>query len=84
MSKIKIYSKKVCPYCVNVKKFFEQKGLLYQEVDVEKDPQDYFDLVNKYNYMTVPMVFINNQFVGGFSDIMELERRGKLEEKLKD
>lgn len=83
MSKVIIYSKTFCPFCVNAKNLFKSKGVNFEEIDVEKDPKDYFDLVEKYNYMTVPMIFINNEFIGGFSDLAKLESEGVLDEKLK-
>jgi mycoredoxin len=34
-----IYTTSWCPDCVAAKRFFDAKGVAYQEVDIESDPQ---------------------------------------------
>ncbi|MRB84938.1 NrdH-redoxin, partial [Bacillus thuringiensis] len=34
---IKVYSKTVCPQCRMVKKFFEDKGVPFEEINIEKN-----------------------------------------------
>lgn len=68
----------MCPYCVAAKNFFEARGHSYEEVMVDSKPEIYAELKAKTNWMTVPQIFINDQFIGGYTDLQKLEREGKL------
>lgn len=51
-----IYTKQDCPYCVKLKKFMFEKGIMYEEVDVEVSGNAKADLIEK-GLKTVPQVF---------------------------
>lgn len=79
-----IYTKPTCPYCIRAKQLLEQKGVAYEEIlfaqlsDEEKNT-----LSQKTNgYRTVPQIFINETFVGGFDQINQLNQDGKLDAML--
>lgn len=76
-----LYTKTTCPYCINAKRLLEQKGVAYQEIlfpnlsDGEKEA-----LSQKTNgYRTVPQIFINDSFIGGFDQLNKLNQEGKLD-----
>ena len=37
MSKVKVYSTPTCPYCTIAMKYFDDKGVKYEEYDVSQD-----------------------------------------------
>lgn len=79
MKKITIYTTSVCPYCVKAKSLLENKGLKYEEINVE-DPAEREKLLKKANGMrTVPQIFIGDHHVGGCDDLYELEEKGELD-----
>ncbi|APX61935.1 MULTISPECIES: glutaredoxin 3 [Acinetobacter] len=83
MAEVIIYSTTVCPYCVRAKQLLERKGVEYKEINLSKeDPQVRLDLMQRTNHRTVPQIFINEQFIGGFDQLYALEREGKLDELL--
>jgi len=83
MAEVIIYSTTVCPYCVRAKQLLERKGVEYKEINSSKeDPQVRLDLMQRTNHRTVPQIFINEQFIGGFDQLYALEREGKLDELL--
>ena len=83
MAEVIIYSTTVCPYCVRAKQLLERKGVEYKEINLSKeDPQVRLDLMQRTNHRTVPEIFINEQFIGGFDQLYALEREGKLDELL--
>ncbi len=83
MAEVIIYSTTVCPYCVRAKQLLERKGVDYKEINLSKeDPQVRLDLMQRTNHRTVPQIFINEQFIGGFDQLYALEREGKLDELL--
>ena len=83
MAEVIIYSTTVCPYCVRAKQLLERKGVEYKEINLSKeDPQVRLNLMQRTNHRTVPQIFINEQFIGGFDQLYALEREGKLDELL--
>ncbi|WP_266182757.1 glutaredoxin 3 [Dyella humicola] len=83
MSKIEIYSTAVCPYCVSAKNLLKSKGLEWSEVRIDIDPgQRDLMLARSGGRRTVPQIFINDQYVGGFDDLVAADRNGKLAELL--
>jgi glutaredoxin 3 len=83
MSKIEVYSTAVCPYCVSAKNLLKAKGLEWTEVRIDTDPaQRDAMLTRSGGRRTVPQIFINDQHVGGFDDLVAADRSGKLTELL--
>jgi glutaredoxin 3 len=83
MQEITLYTTPVCGYCHAAKRLLSQKGLPYKEVDVARDPDLRQRLSRENNgYRTVPMIFIGSEFIGGYTDLAELDRTGQLDTKL--
>ena len=83
MPKIEVYSTAVCPYCVAAKNLLKAKGLAWEEVRVDTDPvQRETMLARSGGHRTVPQIFINDQFVGGYDDLVAADRNGKLAQLL--
>lgn len=82
MKPIKIFAKSTCPYCSKVKAFFDEKGLSYEEVDLQDKPEELAALKEKTGLRTVPQVFIGEQLIGGCDDTLKLDSEGKLDELL--
>ena len=79
MPKIEVYSTAVCPYCVAAKNLLKSKGLQWDEVRVDADPaQRDLMLQRSGGRRTVPQIFINDQHVGGYDDLVAADRSGKL------
>lgn len=78
---IKIYSTNSCPYCVRAKQLLERKGIAFTEVNLSVEaPEVRLELMEKTNHRTVPQIFINDHFIGGFDQLYALEREGKLDQ----
>ncbi|MBB6242068.1 glutaredoxin 3 [Rhodanobacter sp. MP1X3] len=83
MSKIEVYSTAVCPYCVSAKNLLKAKGLEWTEVRIDTDPvQRDAMLTRSGGRRTVPQIFVNDQHVGGFDDLVAADRSGKLAQLL--
>jgi glutaredoxin 3 len=79
MPKIEVYSTAVCPYCVAAKNLLKAKGLAWEEVRVDQDPaQRDLMLQRSGGRRTVPQIFVNDQYVGGYDDLVAADRSGKL------
>lgn len=83
MANVVIYSTTVCPYCVRAKQLLERKGVVYKEINLSQEaPEVRIELMQRTRQRTVPQIFINDQFIGGFDQLYALERENKLDELL--
>ncbi len=83
MVQIKVFSKTTCPACVAAKELLKSKGASYEEVVLDDKPEELRALIEKTGMKTVPQIFINNELIGGCSDLMTLDRDKKLDALLK-
>lgn len=82
MQKIVIYTTTTCPYCVRAKALLDRKGATYQEISTE-DTSIREEMIQKAGgRKTVPQIFIGDFHVGGCDDLYELEKQGKLDQRL--
>ena len=83
MQEIIVYTTPICSYCQATKRFLSQKGFAYREVDLGKEPALRQKLsAENEGYRTVPMIFIGEEFIGGYTDLTDLDRQGLLEPKV--
>ena len=59
-----------CSYCENLKDLFKEKQVIYTYKDIS-DEDTYMEFC-KYRLKTVPAVFVDGEFVGGFTEVSEL------------
>lgn len=70
MPKVIIYTIPGCMGCGMAKSMFEDRGIPYEEIDVTGKPLVYQDMVRKTGgKRTVPQVFINDKYIGGYYDL---------------
>ena len=80
MKDVTIYTTNYCPYCRQAEKFLETKGVAFKNVDVTEDQAMREKLVElSGGRKTVPQIFIGDQPIGGYSDMMILHQKGQLE-----
>lgn len=77
--RVKIYVANYCPYCRRAENLLTQKGILFDAVDVTDDDKTRAWLVQTTGFKTVPQIFIDGKPIGGFDNLSELDRAGKLE-----
>lgn len=78
MPKIILYTTAVCPYCVAAKNFLKAKGASYSEVRVDTDTIARTEMMEKSKRTSVPQIFIGGTHVGGYDDMVALDRAGGL------
>lgn len=80
MSRISVYSTRVCPYCVMAKRLLDAKGAAYDDLRIDQDDSARAEMQRRAPAArTVPQIFIGDTHVGGFDELAALERAGKLE-----
>ena len=69
--KVDIYTKASCPACIFAKNYMERRGMIYEEHIVDKDIP--VDEVRKLfpQATTVPIIVIDENFVGGYPELAE-------------
>jgi glutaredoxin 3 len=77
-----VYTKAWCPFCVRVKALLDQKGVEYEEIDLEEHPELIDEVQRKSGRMTVPQVFVGEEPLGGYDEVAALDRAGDLDGKL--
>jgi glutaredoxin 3 len=75
---ITLYSTAICPYCVAAKNFLKSRGHSWTEVRVDADPAQRAAMVARTKRASVPQIFIGDVHVGGYEDLIALDRRGGL------
>jgi glutaredoxin len=64
-----VWSKDHCPYCVQAKTLLEQKGIEFEEkkIGAGYTKEDLLEAVPTAR--TVPQIFLNDELVGGFTEL---------------
>ena len=78
---IKIYSTSWWGPCRAAKQLLDDKGLSYEEINIEETGISRDDLVKLTGGNTVPQIVINDKVIGGFDQLLILNQEGKLKEK---
>ncbi|MCE3238153.1 MAG: grxC [Gammaproteobacteria bacterium] len=78
MTKIILYTKENCSYCVKAKQLLTAKKLDYQEIRIDLNPDKRIEMERLSGRRTVPQIFINDQSIGGYDDLFVLSQSGQL------
>lgn len=78
---IEVYSKDWCPYCKKAKAFLKSKGLSFNEIDINEG-DNYEVMQERTGNKTVPQIIINDHSLGGYDDIIDLEKNGEFNQLL--
>jgi len=80
MAPITMYSTEVCPFCVRAERLLRAKGVAeIAKVRVDLEPALRIEMVRKTGRRTVPQIYIGEVHVGGYDDLVALDRAGELE-----
>jgi len=77
--RITMYSTAVCPYCIQAERFLKAKGVTdidYLRVDLDSDLRR--KMMERTGRRTVPQIYIDAFHVGGYEDLVALDRAGGL------
>ena len=83
-AKVEIYATAWCPYCSRARQLLAEKGVAFQEIDVDARPGAREEMLARSGRHTVPQIFINQVPVGGCDDLIALDEAGGLEPLLQE
>ncbi len=74
-----MYSTRYCGFCVAARRLLQRRGYVFEDIDVSFD-NALRNRISKEagNYRTVPMIFIDDRFIGGYEELAALDRNGEL------
>jgi glutaredoxin 3 len=76
---IVVYTTDPCARCIRAKDLLSARGLAFREVNLAKDPVGRRRLAEFTGHMTFPQIVIGDEPVGGFQDLLDADRQGRLE-----
>jgi glutaredoxin-like YruB-family protein len=63
---VRVYSTSLCPYCIRLKSFLQEKNVPFENIDVGNDPVKAREMSAKSGQMGVPVVDIDGKIIIGF------------------
>ncbi len=84
MKNITMYSGPMCAFCDAAKRLLNRNNLEYKVIDVSTGPDLRDEMIKKANgKRTIPQIFFNDEHIGGYQELRDLEKNGTLEASLK-
>lgn len=77
--RVTLYVWSYCPYCKRAVSLLQQKGIPYQEFSIDGDAPAFESLAVRTGQRSVPFIFIDDSFIGGFDQLKAMDREMKLE-----
>jgi glutaredoxin 3 len=78
MKKVTVYTTDSCSLCVSAKTLLERRGIAYDEVNLARDADGRAKLQRVTGMFSFPQILIGEELVGGFSELLEADREGRL------
>lgn len=74
-----MYSTGTCPYCIMAERLLRSKGVTeIEKIRVDLDPARRTEMMQRSARRTVPQIYIGDIHVGGYDDLMRLDRNDEL------
>jgi glutaredoxin 3 len=82
MDRVTVYSTDPCSFCTQAKALLRKRGIDFTELNLAKDPAGRAELAEKTGMMSFPQIVIDGEVVGGFQELLQADRSGRLTELL--
>jgi glutaredoxin 3 len=79
---VKVYTSRICGYCSAAKRLLAKREIPFEEIDLTNQPELRMRLSQQTGMRTVPMIFIGDACIGGYTELAALEASGELEARL--
>ena len=83
MAKVEVYSTPVCGHCRKAKALLTAMDIPYVEYNIYESV-DAMNVMREGHHTTVPQIFIDDVLIGGYDDLLEMQKDGALECLLED
>ncbi|MGB2042021.1 MAG: glutaredoxin 3 [Porticoccaceae bacterium] len=79
MSQVVLYGTKYCPYCIMARRLLRAKGIEFEDISVDSNPELRLELRERSGKHTVPQIWIGEDHVGGYTELRNLDSGGGLD-----
>ena len=76
---IVMYATGWCPYCDQARRLMTEKGLAFEEIDVDEAAKLREEMIARSGRRTVPQIFIGAKHIGGYDELFALKDSGELD-----
>ena len=79
MSDIKIYTTNWCHYCKMAKRYFDEQGWSYEEINIQEKGMSREEMKKiTGGGMSVPQIVIDGKGIGGYNNLMAMNSADEL------
>jgi len=83
MAKVELYTNRGCGACVNAKRLLDSKKIDYEEKKLGSSRRiDAEFHIRTNGSKTIPQIFIDNEWIGGFEELLKYYRANELDWRL--
>lgn len=76
---VTVYSTQFCAFCTQAKRLLTQLKIPFEDVALDNEPELRQRLSQDNNgYRTVPMIYVDGTFIGGYDELTQMNKQGKL------
>jgi len=68
--KVTIYGADWCGYCTKAKELCLEKGIAYDDVNIDKEPEAKTFVKESLGASTIPQILVDGEHVGGYDDFV--------------
>ncbi len=79
---IVMYTATFCGYCADAKSLLKKKGVDFLEIRIDEEADKRKEMERRAGRDSVPQIFIGDEHVGGFDDLLELDMDDELDSLL--
>lgn len=74
-----MYSTGTCPYCMMAERLLRSRGVTeIEKIRVDLDSARRTEMMERTGCRTVPQIYIGDTHVGGYDDLVQLDRTDEL------
>lgn len=77
-----MYTTSWCPYCARARQLLQDRGVAFEDIDIEERPEARAEMMTRSRRHTVPQIFVGETHVGGCDELYALDARGGLDKLL--
>ena len=82
--KFTVYTSDPCSYCKQAKMLLESRGVAFEEIRLDTDKDLMLKIMQDTGHRTVPIIFAEDIFIGGYDELRQLDTRISLDQIKKE
>jgi glutaredoxin 3 len=79
MSQVVLYGTRFCPFCIQARRLLNNKGIEFEDIPLDSDPQLRSAVMDRSSRHTVPQIWIGDDHLGGYTELRDLDMQGGLD-----